>query len=212
MRITALTCSTGRPECLKLCRQYVARQTRKVDEHLVIEGGTFLENMREGLKRVPLDQEGMVIFFEDDDWYPDSWVQLMVGMPQWHRARLVGQAKLHNYHVPSGGYESVYPKRNNCPMHATAIHTSLLPDLRLMLTRLTDHRIDVALWNMVSEHDKARWAGIGSKSVISMKGMPGTPGFSQAHKREHYTTFDTDRSVLRQWIGDDVELYRPYFT
>lgn len=208
MKITALTCSTGRPECLALCRQYVARQTMKVDEHIVQEGGTFLENMRAGLRRVSRDP-GIVVFFEDDDWYDPMWVSDCASFMK-DQLDLFGQATIWNYHVPSGGYESATLKRGNCPMHATAIRVTpdLLSRFDVLLRDIKDHRVDVALW---SKEFHGLKLGMPMNAVVSMKGMPGTPGHSLAHQASRYTKFDTDRSVLRSWIGDDIANYQPYF-
>lgn len=197
MKMSVLTCTNNRPEALALCEFYVERQMSDVYEHVVVDGGGFWENMKKGLEIVDGDA---VVIMEDDDWYPPDWVA-------WCEAALMkfelfGQRDIFNYHIPSGGYEHVVPKRGNAAMHATAFRASLIPEILAIPKDEGKPRLDVAIWQLPvlkTKTDELR--------VISMKGMPGTKGYSDAHERSHYRRFDRDGSVLKSKIGTDAELY-----
>lgn len=201
MKITALTCSTGRPECLELCRSYVARQTRKVDEHIVQEGGDFWQNMRAGLARCTGD---IVVIFEDDDWYAKDWVeQCVTGLID---TDLFGQKRICNYHVITGGCEWLPPKHGNCAMHSTAFRSSMLESIKKLPQHEGKPQLDVMLWSLPVRKRK-----IDTLSVVAMKGMPGLGGYSQAHSPDHYVFFDKDGTCLRWLVGEeDAAIYRHY--
>lgn len=205
MKLSALTCSTGRPEALALCKLYVQRQADPVFEHVVAEGGTFWQNLFDGIKRVSGDA---VVLFEDDDWYPSDWtIHCEEGLT---RALLFGQDRVFNYHVPSGGYEEVVDSKHS-PLHATAFASSLIP-LLMSICELglsgpdAKPSLDRALWSMPVRKLRSHHA-----HVISMKGMPGKVGYSVAHRKDHYRTFDADRSILFEKIGEDRALYADWF-
>lgn len=198
MKVSALTCSTGRPEALALCRKYVARQTRPVDEHVVQEGGDFWTNMRAGLERVTGD---LVVIFEDDDWYAADWVERCVaGLAD---ADLFGQLRICNYHVRCGGIMDSREGRANCPLHATAFHARMRERLFGLPWGERKPRLDVSLWAL----DVRKQTTL-ALHVVSMKGMPGTAGYSVAHSPRYYRRFDRDGSLLRSLIGEeDARVY-----
>lgn len=191
MKVSALTCSTGRPECLELCQCYVERQTRQPDEHVVQEGGDFWQNMDAGLRRCTGD---LIVVFEDDDWYDSRWVARCV--EELAHCELFGQDIIWNYHAPSGGYETVRPKHNNCPMHATAFRKELTPRVLDLIANHGKHKLDVDVWSTECIRIKTAL-----RYVVSMKGMPGTRGYSFAHDQKHYRSFDLDGTLLASWIG-----------
>lgn len=209
MKVYALTCSKGRPQCLAMCQHYVERQTKKVTRHIIEEGGDFWTNMQNALKRVPAGDDDVLVMFEDDDWYSPRWVSTCVGVFADGPTVMFGQSVLHNYHVPSGGYQVVKPKQGNCPLHASAFRATkqMLGALMLFAEDRSTHKIDVAAWRLQGPKYTTN-----RRHVVSMKGMPGTPGFSLAHRRENYRTFDAvRRPLLKEWIGDDIANYQPYF-
>lgn len=193
MKVSALTCSTGRPEALALCRKYVARQTRPVDEHIVQEGGDFWANMKAGLERVTGD---FVVIFEDDDWYAADWVERCVAGLR--KNVLYGQSVIVNYHVPWGGFHTSVPKNEGAPLHATAFRRGLIEHILKLPWGAPKPQLDVAMWALRT------WKRSEPQlRVVSMKGMPGAPGYSQAHSAWQYRQFDRDGSLLRSLIGEE---------
>jgi hypothetical protein len=207
MKVMVLTASTGRPEALALCRQFVARQTHPCT-HVVSEGFDIFNNMRNGLETA--EDYDAVVICEDDDWYRSDHVAEMVRLLE--QAELVGQGATVSYHIPSSGF--VKPDNNPffCSLHSTAIRTSQLEALLRVLNHpdAVDQkgrvRIDVLLWRVPLSKRQTL-----TPTCVSMKGMPGTPGLSAKHEPWFYDEFDRDRSFLRYLIGDDVALYERFF-
>jgi hypothetical protein len=214
MKVVALTLTNGRPECLALCQKYVARQSLPVDEHVIAEGHGFWENLAEALPRLPTGQNDVVVVFEDDDWYHQDWVRTCVnrlidpiaGEPE---CDLFGQGSLNYYHVPTGGWFSKPSAHGQAPMHATAWRGPVTNKVRsLPRADKFGHKpiLDVVLWQNIPRN-----LTIPGRRVVSMKGMPGTPGYSNAHLASTYKQVDTTRAALRAFVGDDIVNYEPYF-
>src|SRR5688500_12476801 len=89
MRLTAITCTGGRPEAFAFCERWIARQTRQPDEWIVVDDGpvptlttmgqtvlrfepglpghlSFSRNVTEGVRAATGD---VIVFPEDDDWF-----------------------------------------------------------------------------------------------------------------------------------------------
>lgn len=205
--VSVLTCSTKRREAMALCRRYVARQSYRDFEHVVQEGGDFWENMRDGLARC---QGEVVVICEDDDHYPAHWVDACVkGLRD---ADLFGQKRIFNYHVVSRGFDNGDALRGNCPMHATAFRATLIPKVLGLFPKVTrvpwgavKPRLDVDLWALNVRKQTSLML-----HVVSMKGMPGRPGYSSAHLPFAYERYDRDGSVLRRLIGEDAAEYEGF--
>lgn len=208
MKITTLTCTNGRPECEHLSMRWLQHQDYQPDRRIVMRGMPFLDAMRKGLSCVDPDPDTCLVFFEDDDWYSPRWLDRCRISMKLEKVDLFGQRRIFNYHIPSGGFQEVEPKHKNCALHATAMRTTkgMLDALHGVLSSITDHRVDVALWRVGCDKYRRN-----CREVVSMKGMPGTPGFSLAHQAANYHHFDHDRQQLRYWIGSDADLYAPYY-
>jgi hypothetical protein len=62
--------------------------------------------------------------------------------------------------------------------------------------------IDLELWR---KH-RSRYL-FGGGRVCGIKGLPGRGGIGMGHSRDFNGTHDPDGRILREWIGDDADLY-----
>lgn len=95
MRISVITPTKDRPEAVELCRRWFKEQTYPVHEHLVIEGGGHLDNIRAGLTQVSGD---VILLADDDDYYAPGWTQWLADVyanPDVHAAGHPTKAMYH---------------------------------------------------------------------------------------------------------------------
>lgn len=204
MKISVVTPTKDRPWCLELCKKYVDRQTYKVHEHIIVGGGGLYENMYEALSRVTGDA---VVIFEDDDWYDKNWVAKCV--ENLGSVDLFGQGLFHYYHIPSSGYILKNVDHVHAPLHATSFKSSLISRILSLPKAFKNKKplFDKVIWEM----DEIKKKTICDKFVVSLKGLPGLKGYSSSHRKEYFKTFDTKRTIIKEWIGDDIILYTKYF-
>lgn len=198
MNIDILTCTNQRPICLDLCKSYVKMQTYANINHIIADGGEIWENMLNGLSECKGDA---VVIFEDDDFYPPDWTSLCV--KYLNTFDIVGQRLAYMYHVPTGNYGIKVPSNGHSSLHSTAFKKDLIPffvDIIKEHQLAKDPILDKDLWQK-STHLKQYL--IDSKSVITMKSMPGKKGYSLKHNPNRLPHHDdSNRSVLRRWVGD----------
>lgn len=210
MKVSVITPTKDRPQCLELCKKYVQRQTYKVHEHIIAEGKDLHGNIQDALKKVTGD---IVVIFEDDDWYSQNWVELCVrGL---ETSNLFGQGLFAYYHIPSGGYFLEEISVLHAPLHATAFRSEIIDDILKIddVRRGTKPILDVYIWNTIKNKPRtinsvrSNVSTINTREVVSLKGLPGLAGYSPSHNQNFYSKFDVDRSVIKSWIGCDVDNY-----
>ena len=115
--------SGGRPEALKLCCDYVDRQTCTIHEHIIEEdGGTLAENLKVGLPKCTGD---IIVVFEDDDHYKPEYVEWCVMMLE--DRDLVGEGISRYYHMPTGNYIEHHTGPHRASLCNTAFRRDLVP-------------------------------------------------------------------------------------
>jgi hypothetical protein len=71
--------------------------------------------------------------------------------------------------------------------------------------------LDIPLWRRVANNPGAVIHSF-SGSCIGIKGLPGRPGITQAHREQTRGWFaDPDLTMLRSWIGEDANIYTKYY-
>lgn len=242
--IIAITCTGARPEAFALCEKYMARQKVHPDQWIVVDdcdpatkctmGQTIIRpeprwpefpepntqhrNMAAAvdyIQRGILHGRDQIIFFEDDDWYHESYIQLQV--LRLNHNTVVGETPARYYHAKNRAFRIFEEADMNNPVPhaslcATAMRASFLPSLECAIESRA--WIDSNLWRMAA---LLAPLGVSSKlyessTVIGIKGMPGRPGVSQCHRQEADGRWsgDPDLSRLRQWIGDDADAYKSF--
>ena len=225
--LTLLTTTGCRPEAWAICEKLMMRQTYSgAIRWIVVDDGeqpqqitfkrenwllmvvrpepywkpgqnTQARNLRAGLEFVE-DHEKLVII-EDDDLYGSEYLQKV---SEWlDGAELVGECKARYYNYRTRKY------RQLSNMH----HASLCSSA--MTGRAIDHLrkecrdniqfIDINLWR--NFHGKKQLYS--SKMVVGIKGLPGRTGIGMGHKSEFAGLVDKDGSILRQWAGNNADLY-----
>jgi len=197
------TPAAQRPEALRLCRRFVAKQTYPIHEHIIQRGGTLAENLIVGLPKVTGEA---VVIFEDDDYYTRRWVEWCAGALERHQA--AGDGHTHYYHLRTGGYRRGPARKNTASLCCTAFRTEQIP--RLIEECYRNHLIDHRFWDSLNE------AGVPVKirqdatpMVVGIKGLPGTPGMGKGHRASHYASHSTidnlqTRVILRLLVGEDL--------
>jgi hypothetical protein len=227
--IIALTPTGGRPEAFALCERWMKRQTRQPDLWIVVDdvmpptprtmrqvaitptdswtdgSSTQARNILAGLDFIEQEVPGEhgILFIEDDDWYAPDYIEKQAARLE--EAEMVGEQPARYYHVRHAAYRAFEPTPH-ASLAATAIRSSMIPAVR-EACELASY-IDMYLWRKYG-HPQMLY---NDTSVVGIKGMPGRPGVSAAHRRETggYWTPDTGGAKLREWIGEDSTVYKQF--
>lgn len=222
--ITAITPTGDRPLAFALCQQWMMNQTRKPDQHIIVDDGkipskhfapmqyvrrkpraddpkhTLVANLK---KALPLITGDKIIIWEDDEYYAPDYIERMARELDSHE--MVGIKHSKYYHLSSGGYKQ-FTNEGHASFAATAFRRSVLPDLKAILDSGDNPFIDMALWKRIGNRgylftdDRPLYLG--------MKGLPGRVGIVKGHKAENYVLHDTaDRVQLKKWMPHDYRVY-----
>lgn len=224
--LTLITCTGDRLEAFALCEKYMARQSVKWDEWIVVDDGeikvgctlgqkhiklqanthdSFRRNMYHGLRHAKGDK---ILFIEDDDWYAPIYLQAMSTLLD--QAKLVGQARAKYFNVSQGCYR-VFNNYQHASLCQTGIHSSLVPIAMKHLCNKKESasQLDGNLWIRSGVHHTDKYLMMGSLWCVGMKGMPGRKGLGHSH--EVLEGFETNGAFekLSQWIGQqDADVYK----
>jgi hypothetical protein len=145
-----------------------------------------------------------VLFIEDDDQYAADYVEQMA--TYLGDGSIVGDPLSRYYHLPSKRWR-LMKNLGTASLCQTGIRAEMLAMLAAACKESADF-IDARLWQMPQ---RRLLLNIGR--CVGMKGLPGRPGIGVGHRpdtRRGEWTEDKDLAVLREWIGDDVEMYREF--
>jgi glycosyltransferase involved in cell wall biosynthesis len=219
--ITVITPTGDRPEAFELTRRWIASQSRKPDQWLVIDDGRtpLQERLREGCEYVrrdpkpleghtltlnmkkafPLIKGDIVLIFEDDDWYGHDYIITMERLLRSYD--LVGEMCARYYYLPLMKYSRIY-NREHASFCQTGFTSKILPFFKECLEG--NPYIDIRLWATFK----------GNKFLIddtddrlrihcSMKGMQGRKGIGNGHDRKlHGYQPDVGLGRLISWVGE----------
>lgn len=232
MTITAVTPTRDRPEAFALCELYMSRQTRKPDQWIVLDDGQEPAKCTMGQQHiyVPTAREGVsltnklkialahgiitsdaLLIFEDDDHYTPEWVATCCESLE--TAKIFGEARAIYYNVR----ERWWFKHGNCD-HASLCSTAMRREIFPLLLQQCQGQspyVDQTTWNTVARNlrlvrDPEKH---GNKHlIVGIKAMPGTRGYTGAHSVRDVNARDDKNLVkLREFIGDDADLYEPFY-
>jgi len=219
--LSVITCTGGRPAAFALCEKFMARQTLRPDQWLVVDdvaeatpitmGQTVIRPWprwsgestlgRNILAALPMVTGSKIVFIEDDDYIPPDYLKHMSTMLNAYP--LAGEAPARYYNVATRQYRQL---RNtaHASLGQTGIQRSLLPTLAAICERERKF-IDIPLWR---HHGSIGWLTV--STVVGVKGLPGRPGIGIGHRPAGHWPVDGDGSVLRSWIGEDAALYESF--
>lgn len=96
MRISVVTPTKDRPEAVELCQRWFSEQRYPVYEHIVVDGGGMLDNLREGIRKAKGD---IVLLADDDDYYDPGWTKWVAGTYRDPESQAAGQTVQTFYHI-----------------------------------------------------------------------------------------------------------------
>lgn len=228
MKVTLLTCSHNRPEAFALCERWIARQTVKPTQWLVLDSSSTPLTCTQGQEHHHWpDLTGMVakvkfalqtgltigdvlIFVEDDDFYSPDYIEWCLnGLKRYH---LVGECQNLYYNVR---YRWWYDHKNkaHASLCATSMRRDVFPFLLQECQNTNDPFIDSRLWNNCRlskmPFDPVR---LGKRRTIGIKAMPGTKGYGSGHDPKNgWAIQDPNLVMLRKLIGDDADIYAKFY-
>lgn len=232
--VTLITCTGDRPQALALCTLFVMRQAysgplqwitvndasgfppgaNRLDHRNMTwlypepawrpGQNTLARNLLAAIPEVRYDK---VLFIEDDDWYAPNYVEMQAARLA-PVVSIVGAEDSRYYHLPSRRWRLM--RNQGCAsLCQSGIRAELLPFLADICKQGGDF-IDAQLWQCATG---GRTLTGGQAECVGIKGLPGRPGIGVGHRpdsRPAEWTADPELTVLKEWIGEDVELYREF--
>lgn len=234
-QVTCITPTGDRPLAFALCQLWMARQTRKPDQWIVVDDGHVptkpITQMVEYVRRDPMPGEprvtlslnllkaidlirgDLVFIIEDDDYYAPSYIASLAAALEKHEIVGIGCGRY--YHVSTGQYKR-HPNTAHASLGSTAFRKSIVPDLRIASeaqnVQKNNGPIDCVLWPRVAERGFVFSDEDARPLYVGMKAMPGRAGASHGHNPKdrisgYYCRDDSSHSLLKTWTGEAADIY-----
>jgi hypothetical protein len=223
--ISLITATGGRPEAFGLLETWIAGQTFRDFEWIVVDDGpeptpmnfvqkvyrphplwdgkhTLLRNLLVGLNAARGDK---ILFIEDDEVYLPDYLGNMNAMLD--AAPLAGEIPARYYNIRQRAFREI-GNHGHASLCQTGIRAELKQKFMRICSTVPDGSpfVDLTLWK---NNGVLNPAG----NVISIKGMPGRRGIGIGHRETLSSawTADPDLKVLKRWIGiERAGRYEPY--
>lgn len=218
--ITAITCTGDRHVVFKLCEQWMARQTMKIDQWIVVDDGKVPTKVTLGqqyirrdprtddpphtlglniLAALPHIKGDKILFIEDDDYYKSNYVEVM---NKWlNEYHLVGQANAIYYNLKYRWWHT-HPNTKHASLCQTGCTTYMLKYLEPLCKQ--DLRfIDIEFWakSLGRKYiDKNT-----TRMCVGLKGLPGRTGIGMGHDEKFPN--DPDFFYFKSFLGEDADVY-----
>lgn len=226
MKLAVLTPTGDRPQAFALAERYMLAQTLQPDLWFVTDdGATPIDgtlgqsmirlpqwtqsgtsqhrNMIELLAAAERSDADAFVIWEDDDRYAPAYLERCAELLQQYE--LIGETPARYYNVKTRHWRT-FRNDTHASLCQTAFRRSMIQPMREVVA--TGQWIDMAFWPRYLSRGHL-WEGY---NVLGIKGMPGRAGISNAHREtESWGHYDADLSKLREWIGNDADLYAEYF-
>lgn len=199
------TCNKDRKSFLDFLLSRIDRQTKKVDTVNVVDFSNAGNNdiylrYKKGTEELFTSGCNFVIFMEDDDYYPLTYVNDFYNKWIEHgRPIILGSWPTRYYHILNEKFR-IYPDLAWCSAHCTAV----APGINLDVCTKGDVLFDKNLW----EKNSGVKFMMGSGFMVSIK-----HGIGMSAGRTHQVrnmTDDRDFKILKAWV--DKEAYDFYIT
>ena len=233
--ITAITPTGDRPLAFRLCQQWMANQTRKPDQWVIVDDGKVpmvpdldwynatMPGVALGIRREPRPDDpqhtlvanlkaafplitgNKILIMEDDEYYAPEYIAEMARRLDSHE--VVGIMKAKYYHLPTGGCFQI-GNRSHASLAETGFRRSFLPELEKLWDG--DTSLDMRIWKKAD--GRGRLFDDRDKPLyVGIKGLPGRAGIGAGHNPElsiYHNSKDTpDRATLKAWAPKDYPVY-----
>lgn len=196
---------------MRLCRKYMAAQTRQPDQWLILNGPEPMP-----LKVLNAIESGAItgeciVFWEDDDAFAKTWIEWCAEQIE-RGFEIVGEGNAVYYQIRYRWWSECRNKRH-AALVQTAIHADLLPQVANVIRSYQSPFFDTRIWCL----DVGRYlhmpTGPQDRRVVGIKGMFGAKGYSGEHNQLRPPESNTDPSLemLHRWIGDDANEYAQFY-
>lgn len=227
MKITAITSHYDGPDVWGLCEKYMARQTRKPDQWLVLDSSRNRTEVREPCEYVHIPQcpempdkimyaidknlfaGDIIAFIETDDWYAPDWLEWI----EQQSARgfdLVGEGDAIYYNVRRRWWSECKNVRH-ASLCQTAMHIRMLEPMVNTIKAWDNPYFDCRLWRL----EASRYLHLPRSGRRRCIGIKGTfeAGYSPEHRQRHPKDSHADPSLMKLWklIGADAKSYAPFY-
>lgn len=220
--ISLITPTSDRPEAFRICEYLMSRQSEPY-EWIVADDGkeavtctqeqihihqspeedpisSFLGNLLTGLREASGDY---IFFIEDDDWYSPEYIHQYMMELRESQVDIFGDGFARYYHLPTQTFKQI-SNTTHASLCQTVITRKVVPWLIDFLESCGQTKfVDLHLWRR-APFSKKVFRPHYPRSV-GIKGLTGKAGLGMGHKTQ--SRQDKNFEQLRQWIGDDVELY-----
>lgn len=233
MTVTTVTCTGDRPEAFALCERYLARQTVKPAQMLVLDDGavptpctlgqeyhhwpelsgrgSMVKKLRRAMNEGIIKGDA-IVFAEDDDWISADYLEwCAAGLSKY---ALYGEGRALYYNVRNQFWFE-HANMTHASLCATAVRRELFPWLKQQCEVSDEPFLDVRLWNRcpLSARVADPYADSSRRRrSVGIKAMPGRTGYGGGHRgRDRSAVSDPHLTKLHSLIGDDAESYRKFF-
>lgn len=139
-----------------------------------------------------------VVCIENDDYYSPKWLER--ADKALHLAELVGENRARYYNLATRTGRKLQ-NTSHASLCSTAMRGAAIETFR-KVCRPGVQFIDLSLWRQ--HRSKHLFTG---SDVVGIKGMPGRGGIGMGHKPDFHGIKDEDGELLREWIGQDADIY-----
>lgn len=221
MSLIVMTPTGNRNKVFGLCQKWVARQTLKPDQWIVIDDGeekydlpnvTYLDYVKRkrlpsdprhtltlntlmGFERIP-QGDHKIIVVEDDDWYHPEYLEIISILL--NKYQLAGQGEAFYYFFPAKQVIQHHNK-NHCSWCQTGFQSNILPLIK-KVCRENFTALDIRVWQL--KVTKIIISGY-PPLLVGMKGLPGRTGQTSGWNPTPRWTTDNHYEWLDKIIGKD---------
>lgn len=229
-----LTPTGDRLTAFKFCIDYMNRQTLKPDLWIIVDDSknddysSVLEYIKipyQVLRLPPMDSNSLVrnvtaglelikddntrlVFMEDDDWYPENYLE--VSYNGLSKADAVGVWQKKYYNVGSRMYRDWRNHKQRC-LHSLGITRSAFKVMHKAIDICADYSLDARFCDLWFGR---AWADNNTALPVHITGFGhGRAGCTYAHRVPHSNDIngrwkpDNDGKKLKEWVGEDAGRY-----
>ncbi len=217
--ITLLTCTGDRPSLFRRLECWMARQSLRWTNWIVVDDGSrrtkctlgqryirlapglspfvsFARNLSVGLREHDnLPDSEFVFIIEDDDWYGPNYVASLLIPLMTHD--LAGESYFRYYNVSERSYHHC-GNAHHAALCATAFRATLIPRILSVIDE-KDVYLDLRIWAQLNCSKHLQRTG----HCVGLKAQAGRPGLTWGHQPHGFRP-DPNGVVLKTWLGDDA--------